>query len=106
MLAMPYRNGKRVRVRNTKNSNGDSVNRSAVGMVRAVKIEITSTNQRVDFSIRDGAFEHPETAIGMRVADAPGAKSLLGAFKRASHFVRCFNVVDFDVDHTDADPDP
>ena len=104
MLAMPYRKGKRVRVRSTKNSKGESRKRSATA-VPVAEVQVTSLDQRRDLAIGYGSLEHPEAAIRVDVANAARTESVLGTLERPGDFVRCFNVVCLDIDHPDANPD-
>src|ERR1041384_7001329 len=69
------------------------------------QIQIAPLDQRGDFAVSDGAFEHPEAAVGMHVAHAVWADSFLRALDGAGDFFRCFNVVDFYVHDTYSQPD-
>src|SRR5690606_4175367 len=62
--------------------------------------------QRADLGVGDRALEHPEAAIRVNVAHAPGAQRLLGPLDRAGHVVGALDVGGLDVDHAQAEADP
>lgn len=58
-----------------------------------------------DFSIRNGPFEHPESTVRMDELDAVFPEQAGGFFEALSDLIGTFDMVDFDVDHPETEPD-
>jgi len=50
-------------------------------------VPVPPLDQRGEFAVGDGAFKHPEAAVGVGPSHAAGAQNLLGSFDAASDFV-------------------
>ena len=67
--------------------------------MRAALIKIATGDQRSNFAIRDGALQHPESAIRIHVFDAVLAEHGFRLFEAARDRVGRFNLSRFDIDH-------
>ncbi len=73
-------------------------------LVRTEK-SIAARHECFQLSVGNGAFEHPESAIGMDPANSTGPECCDGSFDPRGNFVSRLDVVHFDVNHANADGD-
>ena len=66
-------------------------------------VQIASLDEDLDFAVGDGAFEHPEAAIGMDPADTLRADDPCGLFNAPGDLFRGLDMIDFDIDDTEAE---
>ena len=67
--------------------------------------KIPAFRQGFELAVGDAAFEHPEAAVGMDVADASWADEIRCVLNTACDLVCGFDVVHFDVHHAQSDAD-
>ncbi len=67
------------------------------------EVFVAAADEGFHFAVRDGALQHPETAIGVDPLNAAGADFLLHRSDARGDFVGGFDMVHLDVD--DADPE-